>query len=64
MTADEVRGVLVAAIEKAGGASNWAKSAHVSPAYVGDILKGFREPGPAILNALGIERVMMYRRKK
>ena len=36
----------------------------VSPAYLSDVLNGNREPGPKILDALGIERVVSYRQKR
>lgn len=42
----------------------WAKANGVSPAYVSDILAGRREPGKLVLDALGLERVVTYRRKK
>jgi DNA-binding transcriptional regulator YdaS (Cro superfamily) len=41
----------------------WARKHGVSPAYVSDVINGRREPGPAILDALGIERVVTYRPK-
>jgi DNA-binding transcriptional regulator YdaS (Cro superfamily) len=41
----------------------WARSHGISPAYVSDVINGRREPGPAILDALGIERVVTYRPK-
>jgi transcriptional regulator with XRE-family HTH domain len=36
----------------------------VSSQYLNDILSGRREPGPAILAGLGLERVVSYRRSK
>lgn len=42
----------------------WAKANGVSPAYVSDVLAGRREPGKLVLDALGLERVVTYRRKK
>lgn len=42
----------------------WAKKHGVSAAYVSDVLAGRREPGKLILDALGLERVTSYRRKK
>ena len=38
-------------------------AAGVSQQYVNDVLKGRREPGESILKALGLERVVSYRRK-
>ena len=36
----------------------------VSAPYLGDVLNGRKEPGPAILEPLGLERVVSYRRLK
>lgn len=41
----------------------WAKSKGLVPSYVSDVLNGRRDPSPAILDALGLERVVTYRRK-
>lgn len=40
----------------------WAVSKGVSPSYVSDVLLRRREPGKAILDALGLERITLYRR--
>jgi len=48
--------------DKAGSARAWAASIGVSGVYVADVLAGRRDPGPAILRALGVERVVSYRR--
>lgn len=32
----------------------------ISPAYLGDVLHGLREPGPSILKPLGLERKVSY----
>jgi hypothetical protein len=34
-----------------------------APAYVNDVLNERREPGDKILEALGIERIVTYRRR-
>jgi transcriptional regulator with XRE-family HTH domain len=44
--------------------ADFAKELKVSPGYLRDILHGHREPGPKILEALGLERVVTYRRQK
>lgn len=36
----------------------------VSGAYLSDVLQGYRQPGPKILKALGIERNEAYRSAK
>lgn len=48
----------------AGNNAAWAKQNGVSASYVSDVLAGRREPGKLILDALGLERVVTYRRKK
>jgi len=40
-----------------------ARELGVSPAYISDILQLRREPGPKVLDALGLEREVRYRRK-
>lgn len=64
MTADEVRNLLRRACQQAGTAAAWAKDHGLSPAYVSDTLSRKREPGPAILKALGLTSEMQYRKAK
>ena len=64
MMLDQVRALLRRECDKAGNQAAWAKAHGVSPAYVSDVLVGRREPGDAILRALGLERVVTYRRTK
>jgi DNA-binding transcriptional regulator YdaS (Cro superfamily) len=33
----------------------------ISPSYLSDVIAGRREPGPAVLSALGVERIVRYR---
>ncbi len=40
----------------------WATKHHLSPAYVSDFLNGRREPGKALLKALGFRKVVRYER--
>lgn len=35
----------------------------ISEAYLHDLFNGRREPGPTVLDALGLERKVTYRRK-
>lgn len=53
------------ALKQATGHSQaaWAKKHGLSPAYVSDVINGRRDPGKAILEALGLERVVTYRVK-
>jgi hypothetical protein len=64
MTADDVRNLLRRAVQEAGTASAWAEANDLSAAYVSDTLSKKREPGPAILKALGLTSEMQYRKAK
>ncbi len=48
---------------KAGSQKAFAAKAGLSPAYVNDVLQHRREPADAILDAVGLERDTVYRRK-
>lgn len=52
---------LMRAVEAAGSQRAWARQHGISLGYVNDVLLGRREPGPAILAALGIVREVRYR---
>lgn len=64
MTRDELTLRIHAAAKVAGSQRALAKQWDVSPSYVTDLLRGLRDPGPKILEALGIERVITYEEKK
>jgi hypothetical protein len=57
-----VRDLLRAEVKLAGTISEWARRAGVSKAYVADILGGKRDPGPAVLEVLGVEVRQVYSR--
>ncbi len=40
--------------------SELAEELGISKVYLGDILKGKRDPGDAVLSKLGLERIVMY----
>lgn len=61
MTQDEVRSMLKSSCVPNQGA--WAKAKGLVPSYVSDVLNGRRDPSPAILDALGLEKVVTYRKK-
>jgi hypothetical protein len=48
------------ACKAAGGQQVWAQANAVSPQYVSDVLAARREPGDAILRALGLRKVVRY----
>lgn len=62
MTDHDVRKLLTAECKAARGQAAWAAKAKVSAAYVNDVLHERRDPGDAILRALGLERIVSYRR--
>ena len=56
MTRDDVIRLPERMVDRAGSRSALAKEIGVSPAYIGDVLLGTRDPGPAILSVLGLRR--------
>lgn len=64
LTARQVRAQLVRAVEAAGGRASYGRAHGMSPAYVGAVCSGKRTLGPLVLAALGLERVVIYRRRK
>lgn len=64
MNADEVRRALQRAIDKEGTAAAWCKRHGIAPGYVSDVLNERQEPAGKILDVLGIERIVSYRRMK
>lgn len=47
---------------RAGSQASFAAQNKLSPPYLNDVLSGRREPGPAILKALGMEKIVSYRK--
>ncbi len=64
MTADDVRNLIRKACRMAGSQKAWAEAIGISSAFLSDVLGGGREPSPAILKPLGLERVVIYRKVK
>jgi hypothetical protein len=56
----QVRQLLRDACKQAGSQQAWAVLHHLSTAYVSEVLRGTREPGPSTLVALGLQRVVLY----
>lgn len=63
MKVGQVHGLIREACDAAGGQKAWANQHGMSPSYVSEVLHMKREPGPAILDALGVVRVVRYLRK-
>lgn len=40
-----------------------AKQFGVAPSYISDVLRGQKEPGPALLDGMGLEKHIIYREK-
>jgi hypothetical protein len=64
LTETQVIERLRAACEAAGGQRAFALAHKFTPAYVHDVLHRRRPPADRILDALGLERVTIYREKK
>ena len=60
MTEDDARRLLREQCETAGGQRAWARRHKLSAAYVSDVLSERRDIGPAICEALGLEKVIKY----
>jgi hypothetical protein len=59
---EEVRRALAAACKRAGGAKAFGHAHGLFTSYVNDVLKGDREAGDGMLEALGLIRVVRYKR--
>src|SRR5262249_37260781 len=56
----DVINLLAAACEECGSQKAFADTHNISAQYVSDVMKRKREPGDAILRALGLRKVAMY----
>lgn len=63
LTEQDVIARLGAAIKAAGSQTAFAQLHGISNQYVSDAMRGKRELGQKLLDALGIERVVSYREK-
>jgi hypothetical protein len=65
MKLDEVLAELARACERSGSQRAWATANRITQQHVSDVLNRRREPGPKVLDALGLEREeQTYRRKR
>lgn len=64
MTEQEVIEHLRVACQNAGGQKAFAKLYRFSTAFVSDVVNGKRHPSDRILEAIGLERVVTYRKKR
>ena len=63
MNEQDVIARLREAIAAAGSQRAYAQAHNISEQYLSDVVRGRREPGQKILDALGIERVITYQEK-
>lgn len=54
----------VARLVEANGLSGTARTLGVSVSYLCNMMKGRADPGPLVLNALGLEKVVTYRQRQ
>jgi len=62
-TEDEIRLLLRRVVGESLSLREWGRRYAISPAYISRVLKGDTRPGVKILDALGYERVTVYREK-
>lgn len=60
VTLAQVYGLLTEACAASGGQKAWAYAHDISPSHVCDVLNTRRDPGPALLAALGLVRQVSY----
>ncbi len=63
LTRDDILVLIITLVAQEGSQSAAARKIGISATYLGDILDGSKEPGPAVLKFLGIEREVIYRKK-
>jgi DNA-binding transcriptional regulator YdaS (Cro superfamily) len=62
MNGTQLVGLLLRECKAIGDQAAWAAKHGISASYVSNVLQFRRDPGPAILAALGVERVVSYKR--
>ncbi len=63
MNQQSVLKLLEARIADAGSAKDLARRLGISETYLSNVRRGHQAPGPLLLETLGLERVVVYRRK-
>lgn len=58
MTEDQVRALIERLILEAGSLRALARRWKITPAYLSDLRRGRRAPGPHVLRPLGLKRVV------
>lgn len=60
MTKDDVLTLIQQGVKAAGSQRAFACQCNVTTQYINDILRGRRDPGPKVLDMLGIEKTTVY----
>lgn len=55
---------LAQSVAAAGSQVQWCSANDISTAYLSEVLKGRRDPGKKILDALGLESIVLYSKKE
>lgn len=63
MTPDSVRALIRRACREAGSQKAFCKQHRLNETFLSAVLRGEREPSPAILDVFGLERITEYRKK-
>lgn len=61
MTTEQIRAKLGEIVALSGSQRVAAGKLGLSPAYLGELLRGTRKPGPRVLKALGLAKDTVYR---
>ena len=64
VTSEELVEMLRSEVSKERTIEEYASKVNVSAVYIGLVLNGRQAPGPAISDALGMEKVIRYRPKR
>ena len=60
MTLEAFLAYLELSCRAAGSQQAFAKAHGISPQYLSDVLRGRRDPGQKLLDAMGLKRVVSY----
>jgi hypothetical protein len=60
MRSEDVVATLQAACRKAGSQAAWARAHKIPDSIVAETIRGRRDPGPAVLRALGLRKILTY----
>ena len=64
MTLDAFLACLAIEVQRCGSQKAFAHAHNLSEQYLSEVLRGSRQPGQKILDAMGYERVVSYEQKK